>query len=379
MMKNPERRGDDRVFTSERIELIKRGKKGGYVARFRVNGITTTKSLDTSNLEVAKKRARVIDAQLVSGAYGKADVADENSCDITIRDAVTKYIDHKRDVEKRRPKTIWKYDGALGDFVAWCETRKLTMAAEMSVRAFRDYEAFFAKSHEPKTTHCVMIIIKGLFIWLGPRGQGILSSEPLAAAKLTKARARPKYKPAKQHIDAIVAKATGEAKVQLKTLAMTGLRVNELANLRPVDVDLDGGWIHVRVRADWAPKTHEAREIPIHPELIEDLRALSKASRPWFFRGLPVGSRVPTKVNDRRLLLYLQAIATELEIPIKRENAGIVIHSFRDYFETSTVNSGVPQFVVDAWMGHAGGGTMGKTYYGLTPEKSKEWMEKVRF
>ncbi len=378
-MKHPERRGDDRVFISERIELIRRGKKRGYLARFRFNRITTTKSLGTSNLEIARKRARVIDGQLASGEYGRGNEAAESASDITIRDAVEKFIAHKRDVEKRRPKTIRKYDGALSDFVDWCDTRKLTLAAEMSVRAFRDFESVYAKTHQPKTTHCTMTIIKGLFIWLGPRGQGILGSEPLAAVKLTKPRARPKYKPSKQHIDAIIAKAIGEAKVQLKTLAMTGLRVNELANLRPVDVDLDGGWIHVRVRADWAPKTHEAREIPIHPELIEDLRSLNKASRPWFFRGLPVGSRVPAKVNDRRLLLYLQAIATELEIPTKRENAGIVVHSFRDYFETTTVNNGVPQFVVDAWMGHAGGGTMGKTYYGLTPEKSAEWMSRVKF
>lgn len=43
------------------------------------------------------------------------------------------------------------------------------------------------------------------------------------------------------------------------------------------------------------------------------------------------------------------------------------------------VNVRTPQFVVDAWMGHAGHAQMGRHYYGLTDEKSKQFMTRVQF
>jgi integrase len=42
-------------------------------------------------------------------------------------------------------------------------------------------------------------------------------------------------------------------------------------------------------------------------------------------------------------------------------------------------SAGVPQFVVDAWMGHAGPASMGRVYYGLTDAKSQAYMQQVRF
>ena len=58
---------------------------------------------------------------------------------------------------------------------------------------------------------------------------------------------------------------------------------------------------------------------------------------------------------------------------------GLVIHSLRHYFETTAVDSGVPQFVVDSWMGHAGAAVMGRNYYGLTETKSQDYMGQVKF
>jgi integrase len=47
--------------------------------------------------------------------------------------------------------------------------------------------------------------------------------------------------------------------------------------------------------------------------------------------------------------------------------------------ETQCVDSGIPQFVIDAWMGHTGKRSMGRTYYGLTDAKSQEYMGQVKF
>lgn len=209
---------------------------------------------------------------------------------------------------------------------------------------------------------------------------GMTSNEPFVGVKLPAPRPRAKYIPTPPHIRAIIDAAIGEVRVQLMTLAMTGMRVDELANLRPCDVDLASGWITVRYDLEFSPKTSQARRTPIHPELHSALATICVSQRERFFQGVPTArGYVPPKVSDRLLLLYMQGLASRLGIPIKRENAGIVIHSFRDFMEISCVNSGVPQFVIDAWMGHAGGRTQGQTYYGLTAEVSKDWMSKVKF
>jgi integrase len=151
--------------------------------------------------------------------------------------------------------------------------------------------------------------------------------------------------------------------------------------LRPQDVDLRTGWIHVVGRDGWTPKTRRARKIPIHPRLKEILTeyvAILKKppARTYFFSDKLNGSQ---PINLRTINVDLQAIAASVAIPVSRKDNGIVIHSLRHFFETQAVDSGVPQFVVDKWMGHGGAELMGRTYYGFNDQKSVEFMQQVKF
>jgi integrase len=75
----------------------------------------------------------------------------------------------------------------------------------------------------------------------------------------------------------------------------------------------------------------------------------------------------------------LQTLDKALGIQTGRKNTGLVVHSLRHFFETQCVDSGVPQFAVDAWMGHASHSAMGRHYYGQTDVKSVEQMNSVKF
>jgi integrase len=61
-----------------------------------------------------------------------------------------------------------------------------------------------------------------------------------------------------------------------------------------------------------------------------------------------------------------------------REN-GYVIHSLRHSFETICVNAGIPQRVVDAWLGHSSDRSMATVYYRLSEEESQKFMQQVPF
>jgi len=47
------------------------------------------------------------------------------------------------------------------------------------------------------------------------------------------------------------------------------------------------------------------------------------------------------------------------------------------FFETYCVNEGVPQRVVDAWMGHVGDKSMSAVYYHLSDEDSQKFMRNL--
>jgi integrase len=56
-----------------------------------------------------------------------------------------------------------------------------------------------------------------------------------------------------------------------------------------------------------------------------------------------------------------------------------VVHSLRHFFEIFTVNAGVPQRAIDAWLGHRSDQSMVAVYYRLRDEDSQAFMRKVPF
>ena len=66
-----------------------------------------------------------------------------------------------------------------------------------------------------------------------------------------------------------------------------------------------------------------------------------------------------------------------MKLPAGLEQDGYTILSLRHFFETYSVNTGVPQRVVDAWMGHAGDKSMSAVYYHLSDTDSQQFMQKL--
>jgi integrase len=129
------------------------------------------------------------------------------------------------------------------------------------------------------------------------------------------------------------------------------------------------------------PKTRRSRKIPIHPNLAALLGTMTKHNRPYVFcaRATLDAHQGDQPINVKDLNGDFQVLAKSLGMAVGRKHDGLVFHSLRHFFETAAVNAGVPQFVVDAWMGHVGEDTTGRQYYGLTDAKSKEFMATVQF
>jgi integrase len=89
------------------------------------------------------------------------------------------------------------------------------------------------------------------------------------------------------------------------TLAKTGLRVGELTHLLVEDLDLAGGWLHVRNKPElvWRVKTGGERSVPLLPEAVAVLRAVvgGRSAGPVFLRERLEG-KTPALAGDRREL-----------------------------------------------------------------------------
>ena len=119
--------------------------------------------------------------------------------------------------------------------------------------------------------------------------------------------------------------------------------------LRPIDVDLEGGWIHIAARAEWTPKNRQSRKVPIHPRLRQCLGKLPRTDRPYLFCA-PPSKKYPAGdhyLKVKHLNEYLQRLAKLLGMSTGRKNDGLVLHPLRHFFETHCVNAGIPQRVVE--------------------------------
>ena len=89
------------------------------------------------------------------------------------------------------------------------------------------------------------------------------------------------------------------------TLAKTGLRIGELTHLLIEEVDLTGGWLHVRNKSElgWRVKTGQERTVPLLPEVIAVIRVVigTRTCGPVFVRE-QVNRSKRIVVGDRREL-----------------------------------------------------------------------------
>lgn len=131
-----------------------------------------------------------------------------------------------------------------------------------------------------------------------------------------------------------------------KAFLLTGMRFEELASLRCVDVDLDNKIINVRNYEGFTTKTANAvREIPMSEELFTIVSALVSGKRESdFVFNSPNGG----KLRERTLLEVCKKVAIKAGITSRA-----FIHKFRHTFATMLVQSDIPLETIKELLGHS--------------------------
>jgi integrase len=205
----------------------------------------------------------------------------------------------------------------------------------------------------------------------GRVAQNVVRSMSNERSKGTERRQRGKLKvgvdiPSPDEIRALIAHLKDRRRPLLLTAIFTGLRTSELFGLRWADVDLKGGVIHVRQRADrygqiGAPKSHAGeRSVPLPPMVLNTLREWKlkcpKGERDLAFPNINGG------LDHRPSVIMRSFRPAQIAAGIIDADGGAKyggLHALRHFYASWCINRKadggleLPLKVVQARLGHA--------------------------
>lgn len=175
----------------------------------------------------------------------------------------------------------------------------------------------------------------------------------------------------------------------LTALACTGLRISELASLRWPDIDQEKNLIILTDdstrgrrpagRPARQTKSGRSRAFPTHADLRRVLDGMKPAADGLVFHGPRGGRLKPDTVRQVLVREVLTPLCDQFPAsPGQGSFADGRLHSFRHFFCSTCANSGVPEQVVMAWLGHRDS-AMVRHYYHLHDDEAQRQMKRVQF
>lgn len=345
------------------VSIVPRGKRGIWCADFNHEGKHRRKSLKTRNKRVAEERARELDRELRENELPASLKA------MRIDAAIDAFIEAKK-TDGHAHKTLVKYEAELRNLEKHVAERGVVTIPRLTLILYDGYKASRKNNDglEPYTLYNNAIIAKTWLKWCKKRK--LIATNPLEDLEANKPPRRRYPAPTLDQVNAILAKGAEYMLAVLATAAFSGLRIGEIAALRPDDVDLSKHLLHVRRHSGWGPKTSAGeRSVPIHARLLAILKAYNGAhalgrERRTFFTA-PPSAQFPDgdhSINPRTVNVIFQQFAGACGCTIGRAKGGLTEHALRRFFKTSCLDAGVPLPLVDIWLGHAGT-EMNQIYY----------------
>ncbi len=288
---------------------------------------------------------------------------------ITINELATRYLDFS--VSKGlAPKSIAKYRTDLDKLKRFCDEAGIKYADRFDEHAFYKFGAWLrAASHKQsadgyslKTIYTASMICIQLIKW-GWR-QKCYQEYALGTVRHPHAKSREQPCLSMKEIEQIARIMDGRHQDAVLILAYTGLRVNELVQLRWTDVIFrEGEPVKLHIRrggSNDAPKDKDDRFVPIHPRIKPLIRSLPRND-----------TLVLPGLRDRLLLSKFKQAAKIAGI-----SGRVTVHGLRHSFVSMCAASHVPQRLVLDWVGHSSS-SITQLYYHRSERASEYAMEEL--
>lgn len=318
------------------VRIFQRGRT--WHANFQHDRRQCRTSLKTKSKKEARRRALLLEAELLEGRYEHCTAAP------SIESVITLCLKHAR-TEGRAQKTLQKYEDVY--------RRALQLASELRRKDILGIDLQFVDEFRHrrvetgkalKTIYNEAMIIRGLVNFAMSRG--MITKDPLAGLKIKEPRPRPQPCWSPAEVEQILESCTDRQRPVLTILADTGKRIGELIWLTWDDVDFERNVLHIRPKDNWRPKSGDQRAVPMTPRVFELLKKLPRNHR-WVLTA-PPSTKYPQgghQISERRQLAALKRVLRKLGISGH-------LHTFRHSFISRALMAGVPEAVVRSWVGH---------------------------
>jgi site-specific recombinase XerD len=361
-----ERAGGGYERIGERVSIFRNSRV--WYANWQEGPKQQRKSLRTRNHDVARQKARALEAELSGAVPRQAGAFD-------IAATVQAYLD-VQESNDRAAKTMMKYRDVLNRFAAHCQAAGVRLMHAISVQTLDDFAVRRRRDGmAAKTVYTELTIVRQ---WLNfAVTRRMLTMSPVAGTKLVKPKPGPRDYWRQEQLDAIVETARAPYKAAFLLMAETGMRIGEVVHLTHDDLTLDGPTpiAHIRPKEvlpgarPWRPKNGEQRAVPLSPRAVAMLRDLPRRRR-WVIdrmEGTAATANLPA--NDRHILSYLKTVLAKLGL----EGTN---HKFRHSFCTIAVLSGVNFFTLRRWVGHIDEEAL-KIYVHIADEEAQVTMRQL--
>lgn len=363
--KNSPEDGSQYEKIGEFVAIFVRGKS--WYANYQHAGKQIRKSLKTQSKKEARRRALLIEKEILAGDYKHHQRAP------SIAEVIEQYLAHLRS-EGRASKTIGKYEYCFKLLQELATRTKKTLLSQVDVALVDLYRAERAAGEgnrrpgSAKTVHNDTVTIRQLVNFA--RRRGMIQDDPLRALKIKKPKRTPQPWWTRDQVQLILGASRSPHREPLTFLAETGVRIGEAKWLTWEDVDFTSRLIHIRPKEGWRPKTGDERVVPM-TDRVRDMLAKMPRAENWVFtaRVTKRHSDYGRQISERRLLQYLKRILKRLKLKGH-------LHTFRHSFISHAALHNVPERVLRRWVGHVDRQIL-DWYFHLADAQSHEEMQRL--
>lgn len=369
-------------------------RKEVYFADGRSNALNLGRhSLGNRDLEAARKAVVLLDLKMaVSRGMAdpdrlKADISEGLPLEVGYQQYLEysqrpRFLGGTRELTRVRYNSHWrifKQYAAQNGITNWRQVNKVNLAA---------FATWRGQGAGPQTVYSAVTFIQQVMKFL--ISQGKIPESCRFKFEYRKPRNKPVHCYTLQEYKAILGKCRSSPQLAryaevVQLLAYTGMRIGELVALKWSDIDFEGEVIHIEDEEYVAPgegesrttKSGKSREIPINPVARKVLLGMNGPRTGFVVKTWKGGPIKPNTLRREFKDLVIKPLAEKFPAkPGKPSFADACFHTFRHYFCSGCAQDGVPEIVVQGWLGHSSS-EITRLYYHQNRDVSVGWMSRV--
>jgi len=239
------------------------------------------------------------------------------------------------------PASVKRYRGMMSNLRGFCEAEQIGDMGKFGARHAEMFKLFRTKDGAaPRTINSELVIIGSAFNYFVSMRR--LRENPWQGCRKLRVVERDPRVYSRDEIARVCARLPGWASDAVIVLVYTGLRFDELRNLRWAGVNLKSKFIRIASREGFTTKTGEAWTVPLPKAAMAVLKRRKKLGDEWVVRQ-PGGRG---RMHDKSLRDLFQGVLKALGL----EHG--TIHDLRHTYASWMIAAGAPLDSVQAILGH---------------------------